>query len=164
MTTDSKPAGHSYPASQHRIELDAHGVERFKRNRIINDLVDAACDGRLGPGLNTVAKGARTGKYTQNERAELYRLIGYSVSGFGDCFPQNEEDDGDGHSEDDPTPDDVLSEELAKVNAQVAHLFRLLFEIEALDADDDKMSKVQFRGAVRELARRRTQCAVEVSK
>ena len=59
---------------------------------------------------------------------------------------------------------DALSEELAKSNALAAHLFALLLEIESLDPDDDKMSKGEFRGAVRELARRRTQCAIEVNK
>ena len=59
---------------------------------------------------------------------------------------------------------DALGEELAKANALAAHLFALLLEIESLDPDDDKMSKGEFRGAVRDLARRRTQCAIEVNK
>lgn len=39
--------------------------------------------------------------------------------------------------------------------SESAHLFRLLHAIAALDPDDTKMSKVEFRGKVRELAQQR---------
>jgi hypothetical protein len=44
--------------------------------------------------------------------------------------------------------------------SESAHLFRLLYEIAALDPDDTKMSKVEFRGRVRELAQQRMEPGV----
>ena len=87
----SFPAGHCYPAEQHAIEDDDDGVTRFRRNRIVDDLVKAACERRVGPDLNDVAIGVARGRYTLGERGEVNRLIGYSLSGFEDAFPIGEE-------------------------------------------------------------------------
>jgi hypothetical protein len=81
-----KRLSHSYPASQHAID-EVGGVIRYRRNRIINDLVMAANDGKVGLDLNRITVKVARGEYTEAERAELYRLIGYSVSGFEDVFP-----------------------------------------------------------------------------
>ena len=80
---------HSYPAALHVVE-NVDGVVRYRRNRIIDDLVTATINGRVGPNLNEIAMDVQLGKYTEGERAELYRLIGYSLSGFDDVFPGDE--------------------------------------------------------------------------
>lgn len=84
------PAGHCYPSEQHIVEDDEHGVTRFRRNRIVNDLVTAAGERRIGPDLNDVAIGVARGRYTREENGELNRLVGYSLSGFEDAFPLDE--------------------------------------------------------------------------
>ena len=75
------PPGHAYPSTAHVVET-IDGVERFRRNRIIHDLVDA-----MRP-LNTIAHRVTMGHYTREEQAELYRLLGYSLDGFADVFPE----------------------------------------------------------------------------
>lgn len=58
-----------------RIELDDHGVIRFRMNKIIRDAVDSgAID------LNKIA----VMDYSAADRMQLAQLIGYSVSGYGD--------------------------------------------------------------------------------
>lgn len=57
------------------IELDKHGVARFKQNAIVRFLLDN------GPhDLNTLAMM----NFSREDHAQLAQLIGYSVSGFGD--------------------------------------------------------------------------------
>lgn len=80
------PPGHCYPAEAHRVEV-VDGVERFRRNRIVDDLVEAASARRLGPDLNRIARDTALGRYTREERGELNRLIGYSLCGFADLYP-----------------------------------------------------------------------------
>ena len=60
------------------------GIQRFPENPIIRDLLSAASD-RANPGLD-LNEIARRG-YRDQDRQELYRLIGYSVCGFADAFP-----------------------------------------------------------------------------
>jgi len=81
------PPGHAYPSTAHVVET-IDGVERFRRNRIINDLVDAARVGKVGRNLSQITVAVDRGTYTHEERAELYRLIGYSIDGFADVFPE----------------------------------------------------------------------------
>lgn len=83
--------GNCYPAATHAVD-DVDGILRYRKNRIIDDLVMAACNGQKGPCLNRIALDVQLGKYTEAERAELYRLIGYSLSGFDDVFPDEEGD------------------------------------------------------------------------
>ena len=64
------------------IVWDGHGVIRFKKNRIIDDLLDVA--GKHGLDLNQIAIRACNDKYTDAEQIQLAQLIGYSVSGYGD--------------------------------------------------------------------------------
>lgn len=80
---------HSYPTDQHVVDK-VDNVVRYRRNRIIDDLVTATIHGRVGPNLNDIAVAVQLGKYTEGERAELYRLIGYSLSGFEDVFADHE--------------------------------------------------------------------------
>lgn len=80
---------HSYPADQHIVE-QVGSVIRYRRNRIINDMVTAAMNGQVALGLNEIAMRVALGKYTRAEMAELYRLIGYSLSGFEDVFQDDE--------------------------------------------------------------------------
>lgn len=59
------------------------GVVRFKENRIVSDLLEAA-RGTRHLDLNQIAIDYARGKYTQAEMMQVAQLIGYSVSGFGD--------------------------------------------------------------------------------
>lgn len=60
-------------------------VQRFPMNRIIRDLLDHATEyGKFG--MNEIAEGVHFKKYSQVERRELYRLVGYSVSGYAEIF------------------------------------------------------------------------------
>lgn len=70
---------------KHETILDEHGVQRFRINRIIADLLDVATEGgKLD--LNEIHRRVWQGLYTQEERRELYRLIGYSVCGYAEIF------------------------------------------------------------------------------
>ena len=88
MTNDRDPrAGHCFPGHLHAIETHANGdgVARYRRNRIVNDLVDAACRGeRLT--LNSIWAAHHVGRYTAAEMGELYRLTGVSLQGFSNAF------------------------------------------------------------------------------
>jgi hypothetical protein len=76
------------------IEFDDYGVIRFKRNRIVDDLLSfATVKGGGSPGyetpytkldLNEISRGVQNGRYSVEEYEQLCQLIGYSVSGFGD--------------------------------------------------------------------------------
>ncbi len=57
------------------IEADEHGRMRFKENKIISD---AVAEERID--LNAIARRG----YSDEDRAQLSMLIGYSVSGFGE--------------------------------------------------------------------------------
>lgn len=59
------------------LVVDNHGVVRFKRNEIVNDLLEFAQ--QRGFGLNEIAQKT----YSREDRNQLAQLIGYSVSGWG---------------------------------------------------------------------------------
>ena len=65
------------------VELTSDGVARFRRNRIVEALHQAACEGRKLD-LNAIAIMAAHGQFTDAEQMQFAMLIGYSVSGFGD--------------------------------------------------------------------------------
>lgn len=56
------------------LELDSHGVLRFKENAIVRHLLDNG-----GIGLNALARL----DFTQDDREQFNQLIGYSLSGYG---------------------------------------------------------------------------------
>lgn len=62
------------------IYVDGHGVVRFMKNTIVKRLLDEG-----GIDLNQIAKW----DVTDEERMQFAQLIGYSVSGFGDLFPEH---------------------------------------------------------------------------
>ena len=66
-----------------RTVIDEHGVQRFPANRIVRDLVDAARDGRRVD-LNDIARRHQSGSYSTAEMRQLYRLMGYSISGYAE--------------------------------------------------------------------------------
>lgn len=68
----------STPHPTQPLEKDAHGVLRFKENRIVRDLLDVAS--RHGLSLNDIA----LGNYTKEDRRQLAQLIGYSLSGYSE--------------------------------------------------------------------------------
>lgn len=88
MINDRDPrAGHCFPGHLHATETDSaeSGVTRYRRNRIVNDLVDVACRGeRLT--LNSIWASHHLGRYTAAEMGELYRLTGVSLQGFSNAF------------------------------------------------------------------------------
>lgn len=67
------------------------GVQRFRANRIVRDLVNAACEGKKLD-LNEIALRAARGGYSKAEMQELYRLMGYSVCGFSEVFESDKID------------------------------------------------------------------------
>lgn len=58
------------------VEIDDHGVARFKANRIVQYLLDA------GPfDMNHLA---RLTMFTRDDRQQFAQLIGYSVGGYSE--------------------------------------------------------------------------------
>ena len=90
----SDPPGHCYPAEAHAVEVDPQGVERFRRNRIVDDLLDFTTR-ECGFDLNAIARFEAEGRYSRAERGELYRLLGLSLCGFADAFPRESAHDAD---------------------------------------------------------------------
>lgn len=68
---------------EHGVRSDQHGVLRWRENRIISDLLLAA---QPILDLNKISARTQTGRYSEMERRELYRLIGYSLCGYMDVF------------------------------------------------------------------------------
>lgn len=66
------------------IQLEGK-VQRFRANRIVRDLLDAATKGKKLD-LNEIWITAHKGGYSRDEMHELYRLIGYSICGFSEVF------------------------------------------------------------------------------
>lgn len=61
-------------------------VLRFKQNRVVRHLLTTASGGRRCD-LNDIARMAGDGLFSADEMLEFYRLLGYSVDGFQDVFP-----------------------------------------------------------------------------
>lgn len=57
------------------IEKDSHGVERFKKNAIVEYLLD-----RSGIDMNALA----VLDFSNEDRQQFAQLIGYSLSGYGE--------------------------------------------------------------------------------
>lgn len=84
-----KPDGHYATINRKRYPtVTVDKVQRFRSNRIIRDLLDSATNGRKLD-LNQIVTNASNGLYCKEEMHELYRLIGYSVCGFSECFPDD---------------------------------------------------------------------------
>lgn len=58
------------------IELDSHGVARFRRNKLVEHLLN---HGGLDMNALALVRGI-----PREDRAQFAQLIGYSVSGYGD--------------------------------------------------------------------------------
>ena len=56
-------------------------VQRFKGNRIIQTLLTTS-----SLDMNKIAEFHQIGLFTDEEKRELYRLIGYSVCGYSEIF------------------------------------------------------------------------------
>jgi hypothetical protein len=63
-----------------RLVIDESGVIRFQMNTIVRMLVDEHKDG-----LNDIAYRVAIGEFPKVDYEHLMMLIGYSVSGSGDC-------------------------------------------------------------------------------
>ena len=59
------------------VEYDEHGVIRFRKNAIVEKLLETS-----SLDLNQIA----CMQFSNADRIQLAQLIGYSVSGFGDLF------------------------------------------------------------------------------
>lgn len=59
------------------LVIDAHGVVRFKENRIVRYLLDNG-----GIDLNKIALVADEQGFTQDDEEQFAQLIGYSLRGF----------------------------------------------------------------------------------
>lgn len=78
-----RPLCDDFPHPMQPIGWDGRGVIRFKQNRIVDALVEAAREGRKFD-LNDIAIAVARGQYSNADQVQLAQLIGYSVSGFGD--------------------------------------------------------------------------------
>lgn len=78
-----EPLAKDLPHPMQPIGWDGHGVIRFKRNAIVNTLLQE-CAERGGTDLNRIAILVQTGAFSVEDEIQLAQLIGYSVSGFGD--------------------------------------------------------------------------------
>lgn len=65
------------------IGWDENGVIRFKRNAIVDYLLEE-CLMLGGTDLNQIHIDVQTGRFSVEDQIQLMQLIGYSVSGFGD--------------------------------------------------------------------------------
>lgn len=68
---------------KYEVKFDKNKVLRFPRNRILDDLLEAARFGNKLD-LNMISIRYQEGKYTREEMKGLYLNIGYSVSGISD--------------------------------------------------------------------------------
>ena len=63
------------------LVIDEHGTVRFKRNRVIDGAFDA---GLLD--LNGIWENMVTNNLPMEDMMQLYRMLGYSLSGFMEVF------------------------------------------------------------------------------
>lgn len=85
-----EPLAKDLPHPMQPIGWDGHGVIRFKRNAIVDALLDE-CTALGGIDLNDIAVRVQTGGFPIEDQIQLAQLIGYSVSGFGDLHYVPEE-------------------------------------------------------------------------
>ena len=68
------------------VEADKNGALRFKRNPIVKFLYELTKDNQ-GIDLNLIRS---LDIFTEDDLLEFYRLLGYSVDGYRDVFPDAE--------------------------------------------------------------------------
>lgn len=84
MLTENIPVPINMNGRVYITEIDEHGVQRFRRNKAIEMLLDAATN--CGLGLNELSLAQQNGKISKAELQELYRLIGTSVDHYTNVF------------------------------------------------------------------------------
>jgi hypothetical protein len=67
------------------VDREGDKVPAFRSNRIVRDLLDAATTGKKYD-LNEIWGRAGSGGYCKEEMLEFYRLIGYTMCGYGEIF------------------------------------------------------------------------------
>lgn len=77
--TEQRPTTDELPHPMQPVGWDGRGVVRFKRNAIVEYLLEHG-----GIDLNRIGILAAQGKFTDADQVQFAQLIGYSVSGFGD--------------------------------------------------------------------------------
>jgi hypothetical protein len=86
------------------IDVDAHGVTRFKRNQAVCYLLDHGC-----LDLNDLVHEMARGAFPVSDYMQLMQLIGYSTSGYGDLA----------YGDDDCVEWEASAEEADRIGAQV---------------------------------------------
>lgn len=77
--------GEVFPLVLRKPDDDGHPRPAFQTNRIVRDMMEAAREGKKYD-LNDVWERAFNGGYCKEEMLEFYRLIGYTISGYGEIF------------------------------------------------------------------------------
>jgi len=67
------------------LVVDENGVVRFKRNEVVRYMLD-----HPGTDLNVLGREVELGRLPVADYMQLMQLIGYSVSGYGDCAYSSE--------------------------------------------------------------------------
>lgn len=67
------------------LVVDEHGVVRFKRNEVVRYMLD-----HPDADLNVLGREVELGRLPVADYMQLMQLIGYSVSGYGDCAYSSE--------------------------------------------------------------------------
>jgi len=81
--TEVAPMADILPHPMQPIGWDGRGVVRFKRNAIVEYLLQE-CSERGGTDLNRIALMVARGVFSNDDQVQFAQLIGYSVMGFGD--------------------------------------------------------------------------------
>lgn len=77
-TKKNQPRTKSLKHPMQPIGYDDHGVLRFKRNAIVEGLLNEGSD------MNVIMRRVLEGVYTREDYTQFIQLVGYSVSGAGD--------------------------------------------------------------------------------
>lgn len=131
-----EPLAKDLPHPMQPIGWDGHGVIRFKRNAIVDALLDE-CTALGGIDLNDIAVRVQTGGFPIEDQIQLAQLIGYSVSGFGDLSYAPEgmvaraDDEADRIAGTNPTP---KPPDIGEVGAPFRSIIRMMA---ALNPPDD---------------------------
>lgn len=77
--------GGVFPLIMWKRPGDDRETPKFRPNRIVDNLLDAASKGAKFD-LNAIWGKAGNGDYCKEEMLEFYRLIGYTMSGYSEIF------------------------------------------------------------------------------
>ncbi len=113
------------------IVTDAQGVERFEKNRLVQQLLDVAT--ATGFGLNELHAFGFGLEDIDRDRRQLAQLIGYSVSGYGSLSYVRDQDFDAACAKRDGRPEDEAR--IAALQEQVEALESALERIQRIAGD-----------------------------